>query len=814
MHTFKHTLSFSLILAAVACCLRAEEPKKEEPAKPVRQQLKADRLVSDNAFLYFSTPDFKKARAAFERSAFRSLLREEEVAKPLLDTYATLRDAYVRGDGTRTESEVRRRGDEVDLLMRLAPLLDGQVAVALEGDASMISSLAHGTLPKFLLIASLPLGEEGDKRQQLIEAVMEKHRSAQGVDGRFKDTDDRVGNYDVVRIENSELKLFEGWAFVENLFIYGSGKRMVEDAIERFNKNSAGALARHEGYQSIYDQVGRDDNKDAAVYLQIDVRPLLSSFSSAYPALKAVLDPKLGAMEANRPHFGMGVFVGEGDNAAIREKMFVRMAKDAMPKKYGPCANVTARFAQSDTVFYSGMQTSLVDIYNDVLASLKAQGGENRDVALQEKLKQAFAVQNAAEIQAKLELFKGEAGVLLSYVPKPDLKMDHILDYFDVLQPVFIFELDPDNAVADTTLKTLLKSIETATGHEYIQTTAGTTPVFYQRGAAPREEKAANMPNGLAENLFAESEGAKVPFFAAYARVDVDLEAGRQRKFLLVSDHLNALRKAVQQSQAQHSRTTLAEEKKFKDLAKLFRESRSSISYLELSKLLEVYAVEMPKLSKSGIIGRDTLQDLPSPNALRDHLFPMAWASSVINDPGGVLIECSSPLGNLPLVGVMGTVAWPAIVSRRQQAISDEVDENFKRIMLGLHLYAADFDRFPPQLSDLYNYVKKDLKVFESPFKRGALKGPQDIDNPDLTNIIYVPSRAWNDLGEDIILYEKDPTKLVKTRDGYKLFHHVLTLDGKNRPKPKASLERALAGKVDLPSINSGDPAVQGSKKK
>jgi len=801
MHTFKHTLILSLVMVAVA--LGGEEPKKED-SSPARQQLKPDRLISDNAFLYLSTPDFKRSRAAFERSAFRGLLREDEVAQPLALTYATLRDSYVRGDGTRSESETRRRSDEVDLLMRLSPLLEGAVALAIEGDAASINNLTNGVLPRFLLVASLAPGEEGEKRHQEIEAILEKHRSSQGVDGKFKDTDDRIGNYDVVRIENSELKLYEGWAFVENLFVYGQGKRVVEDAIERFTKNSTGSLARHAGYQSVYDQVGRDDKGDASVYLQIDTRPLVTQLALSYPWLKNVLDPKLGALEANRPHFGMGVFVADGENAAIREKMFLRMAKEALPKKRTPCTNVTARFAQSDTIFYSGSQMNIVDVYTDLLAALKADG--DKDAALQEKLKQAFGVQNAADVQSKLDLFKGEVGMLLSYVPQPNLKMDTLTDYLDVLQPVYILELDADNAVADTTLKTLLTTIQAQTGHEYIQTTAGTTSVFYQKGAAPREDKASALPNGLIANLLkVDPENVKIPFFAAYARVDIDLEAGRQRRFLLLSDHLNALRKAAQQSQAQHSRTTLAEEKKFKDLAKLFRESRTSISYLELSRLLEVYTVELPKLSKSGLIGRDTLQDMPSPNALRDHLFPMAWASTVITDPEGLLIECSSPLGNLPMAGVIGSVAWPAIVSQRQKAISEEVDENFKKIMLALHLYAADFDRFPPQLSDLFNYVKKDLKVFESPFRRGAAKGPQDIDNPDLTNIVYVPYRSWNDLGEDILIYEKEPTKLMKTRDGHRLFHHVLTLDGKNRPKPKASLERSLAGKVDLPSTNVVD---------
>jgi len=799
MQIIRHTLIFTCVAALSLGCRAADEGKKDETPKPAKQQLKPERLVSDTAFLYISTPDLKKARTAFERSAFRALLREDEVSQPLMASYSRMRDAYIRGDGTRTETEMRRKSDEVDLLARVAPLLDGQVALAIEGDAASVNMMADGTLPKFLIVASLPAGDEGEKRQRELESVLEKHRSGQAVDPRFKDEDDRIGSYDIVRIKNPDLKLVESWAFVENLFIYGQGTRVVEDAIDRFLKNSAGTLARHSGYQSAYDQVGRDDKGDAAVYVQANLQPLLGMAPAWF---KAFAEPRLGALEANRPHFAMGVTVTDGDNAAIREKMFVRLNKDGMPKKYGACNAVTARLAQGDTIVFGATQWSGVDLHNFILDGIKASGSDG--AAYQEKLKAAFGVANASEIGSKLELFKGEMSVFLSYVPQPNLKMDSFLDVLSMFQPVFAVELDPDNATGPTALKNLLASIQTATGQEYVQTSSGVTQIFYQKGSAPREEKSTPIPNGLFANLArTDAEGAtKTPFFASHAVIDLDLDAGKQRKFLLVSDHLNALKKAAQQAQPQYLRSSLAEDKKLKDLSKLFRESRTAIGYIDLARMLDVYSSELPKLSKSGLIGRDVIEQFPSANALHDHMFPMAGALSVINDPEGMLLEFSSPMGNLPMFGVLGSVAWPAIVAQRQQAISDEVDEKFKHAMLALHLYAADFDRFPPQMSDLFNYVKKDLKVFESPFKRGAIKSVQDIDSADLTNMVYVPSRSLQDLGSDILIYEKEPTKLIKTRDGYKLFHHVLTLDGKKGWMPKSSLERSLAGKIDVPNTN------------
>ncbi|MGD0091990.1 MAG: hypothetical protein ABSE73_18920, partial [Planctomycetota bacterium] len=104
------------------------------------------------------------------------------------------------------------------------------------------------------------------------------------------------------------------------------------------------------------------------------------------------------------------------------------------------------------------------------------------------------------------------------------------------------------------------------------------------------------------------------------------------------------------------------------------------------------------------------------------------------------------------------------------------------------------------------------LRLFESPFKRGAVKVPQDVDNPDLTNLVYIPNHLLQDLGTDILLYEKEPTKLIPQRDGPRLFYHVLTLDDKRSWMTKAQLERVLGGKPDLPGMGPTE-LPQGGKR-
>ena len=77
-----------------------------------------------------------------------------------------------------------------------------------------------------------------------------------------------------------------------------------------------------------------------------------------------------------------------------------------------------------------------------------------------------------ASSRAAREFFKGEFSVFLSYVPQPNLKMDNLGDYIEVLQPVVALELDRENTVADTALRALLQSIQKASGHEYLTTTS------------------------------------------------------------------------------------------------------------------------------------------------------------------------------------------------------------------------------------------------------------------------------------------------------------------------------------------------------
>lgn len=788
-----------LLFCALACSVSAGEPApkdapKDAPKKERRvwQQLKADRLVSDESVVFASAPDIKKLIANFERTSLRGLIKEEDMSNTLMKALTGIRDAYIKGDGARTELELRRRSDEIELLLKLVPMVDGQAAIAIEAGAEGENK------DGILFIASMPSGDGGEERQRALEELMEKHRAAQCTDPRFKDFDDQIGPYLVTRVECTDLKLVEAWAFVENLFVYGHGKGIVERALERYTRGGQGTLALHAGYQGVYKEVGRDEKGEALVYIQADARSYIKKAMNADASVKLLLEGKMNDLAGASPHMAVGISVADGNNAAIKERMFVRTGK-APAGQLQPCTGVSARFVQGDGLLYSAQNiANSSQVAKDLLGEIQKSGGKT---GFSDALKKELNAQNDEEVLAKLDVFKGESGFTISYIPHPSASLNSVQDFVEMVQPVFFAELDRDNAVADASLIQLLNALQRASGQEYIFTRVGNVDIRYQKGAAPREEKTGSAELGMFANLYAANPQFQ-PFFTAWARVDLDVD-GKPRKFLVLSDSLNAIKKAVQQSQ--FSRVSLSEDPAFKAFQSQFRENRQSIAFLDLKKLVDMVSTEMPRISRAAGMSRESIEALPNLSIVKDFMTPMAWASSFVSEPAGAVIECASPVGNLPLLGVGGALAWPAIVQKQQESVSQEGDERFKRLQLALHLYASDFDRLPPTLSDLYDaYIKKDdLKAFESPFRRGALKGsPQELDNPDMTNLIYVPGRSLQGLGSDVLVYEKEPTKLLATPDGTRLVHHVITVDGRKTWLPKAALERNLSGKVELITTN------------
>ena len=71
-----------------------------------------------------------------------------------------------------------------------------------------------------------------------------------------------------------------------------------------------------------------------------------------------------------------------------------------------------------------------------------------------------------------------------------------------------------------------------------------------------------------------------------------------------------------------------------------------------------------------------------------------------------------------------------------------------------------------------------------------------------------VQGRTLQGLGSEVIVYEKEPIKLLPTPDGSRVVHHVITVDGRKTWLPKAALDRNLAGKIELINTNVPETPV------
>ncbi|MCW8129348.1 MAG: hypothetical protein KIS92_03100 [Planctomycetota bacterium] len=787
-------VGFALALAIVslAAPARAEEGAETPPEAPKPlKKLSPDQLISDQCVFYIHTPNFAKAKKAFMRSAFYGLLSEDEVQKELKDTIKKLKESYIKGDGARTDFEMGRRSAEMDLLnILLDKYVEEQVALAIEVPLAA-NKEAPPPDPRWLVVISLPSGDDAENKRFALSDQMERFLSTMDI-ARFKDNQVKVGDYTVQELRCADLSLDESWCFVENLFLYGQGKGVVADAVRNYAENHGkGTLSQNDGYHAAISRSG----EGAQVYLQVDVSSHLKKELEKQP----FLDQFLKNIEQNRPQMALGVNVGEGENAPIKEKVLLRVPRGAPPP---PCKSFTASLCSSDVVFYHARQGALNDFFKPAIQMVQQNGPDGQPgpfAGFLPEFMRALGVANEDEVFKALDPFQGEVSFFVNYLPGESIEKN----FQDVFQMVFACEIKrTDIAAATDTLERLKRG----TRLEYKKLSYQGEEIWYQFGAKPDEAQRGGRTVPLLTPVLpfgtqGETRPEGSPFFVSYALVKlVPSAAGEQeRQFVLFSDNLQAVQKAVQQ--VKMAKQSLQERKEFKDLMAGFSDNRYAVTFVDLPRLSDTFFhVIFPAMAKRGVIGRQFFNKLPSDNTVRSHLSPMAWASSAPNE--GDLIEFVSPTGNLPLLGLVSAIAWPAINAERQMQISAQIDDNFKRIGLAINLFAADFDRYPQQLSDLVpNYISfTDFRrIFNSPFNPNQVLRKEDVDDPAKTNLHYVPGHSLQDMSRDVILYEEQPTFARFTDLGVKTLHHVLQIDGKVRFKSTISLQRLLKGQVELP---------------
>lgn len=765
-----------------------------EAPKPVKK-LTPEQIVSDKSIFYIATPNFSKAKKAFMRSSFYGLMNEEDVQKQLKDTIKNLKESYIKGDGARSDFEIGRRSAELELLtILLDKYMEDSVAFALEVPIPAEKG-AHAEA-RWMAVIALPTGEDSENMRFNLSDQMERFAATMDI-AKFKDNQFKIGEYTVQEMKCQELNLEESWCLVENLFLYGQGKGIVADAVRNYVENRGkGTLSQSDGYHAAISRTG----DGAQVYLQVDATAQIQKSLESQPVLQAVLGQFAKNLEQNRPQLAMGVQVADGENAAIKERLLMRLPRAAPP---APCKNFASHFCSADALIFHARQGALVDFVKPavMMTQQKDQEGQPGPFgSFLPELLRAMGVANEDEAWKALDPFQGEMGCFVNYLPGESLEKK----FQDVFQMVYYCEVKRTDVAAATDL---LERLKRGTRLEYKKIPFQGEEVWYQFGAKPDEAHRGGRTIPLLDPMLpfsakAETRPEGTSFFVSYALVKfVPPNPGEQeRQFLLMSDNLQALQKAIQQSKM--AKQSLSERKEFKDMLAGFSDTRYAVTFVDLPRLSDAfYHALFPAMAKQGILGRKFFNSIPPDTVVRSHLTPMGWASSAPNE--GDLVEFNSPTGNLSLVGLIGAIGWPAINARHKQEISVQVDDNFKRIGLAVQLYAADFDRFPQQLSDLVpNYISfMDFRrVFNSPFNSNQVLRKEDVDDPQKTNLQYIPGRSLQDMSREVLLREMQPTMAKFSDLGVITLFHVLQLDGKLRPMSKVRLDRVLKGQMELPS--------------
>ncbi|MCX7803695.1 MAG: DUF3352 domain-containing protein [Planctomycetota bacterium] len=793
----------------------AEPGKKPEgreaaPAPKSVRMLTADQVVSEKALIYINIRNVRQALKSFSQTAFASLLREEEIEGQISAAAEKFKRAYTRGDGTLPEAMERRRQDEVELIGKAAKCVDREICVAAEADPS-----AGGGLNWMVVVST----EDPDRLQDILD-LLERFRTSQLMDPNNIDDDFMHGDYSVHSLENRERKTYEAWAQVENLLIYARGRGMVEAAIDRYRKQGAGALATSAAYTLPFRQVGRE----ADAYIQITAGGIraLRKLVSEENILAALASTGVGeTTPAGEVALAAGIGFASGGSegkGTVREHILVRRFVGEEQAGADNVEGIVAKLVPADALYFEACRTKLSDMVPAFAATKPGEASPGPvEMArsslatpvpilsrmagwhMLKLLREGANIQDRATLKRLMEPFKGEIGAALTYIPGNPAER--------AIEQIHFFELDAANREG---ILDAMRNLTEGSGTAWRTRTAENLVITHVVGAG--EEDAIGEPPGARIGLFgdllknaaakkqevkpsapaAQPAPQRICFFSAWTIIDVD-----KRRFLVASDSVRAVQKAIQQVKL--AKSSLAAQPEFQKVLASFPDSRVQVTYVDLPRLAEfLYQFVIPGLEGVKF-------ELPPVDVLARHLSPMGISTSAAEK--GMLVAFRSPTGLIPLAGAVGGMAYPVIQRERARQISARVAANMRRIALGLHLYASDFDRFPQALSDLYPKYISDIKVFESPLKPGAVRTAVDIDDPEKSNLKYIPGRGIQDMSEEILLYEVSPTGFRVDIAGEMIPGcHYVQLDCRVDVKPKAFIERRLAGLFEATVKSGGAP--------
>ena len=235
---------------------------------------------------------------------------------------------------------------------------------------------------------------------------------------------------------------------------------------------------------------------------------------------------------------------------------------------------------------------------------------------------------------------------------------------------------------------------------------------------------------------------------------------------LLIASSVITLRKIL--VQMQDGQETLVSQSSFANAASFFDNDASSIGYIDIKGIVNSLYAQLMNPQTAKTLGLD-IALLPPVETVCAYIRPMAWFTSSDNS-GEIKTSIRGTLGPVILsTGAFIAIA-PTLMEYHDAQRRENAKNRLKEINLGIQLYAADFDKFPRRLSDLYPTYIKELSTFESPSHEGQIKEKLHIDTR--SGLTYITGHSLQDLSNEILLFED-------SRGYGGIGRHIITINGR-----------------------------------
>jgi len=508
-----------------------------------------------------------------------------------------------------------------------------------------------------------------------------------------------------------------GYTYIENLLIISSGKGAIEDLIDNYLNVAGKYFVASRAFQNAYQRF----SEGAMVFYILDTPKMLRALANAGklapPAnapediQKLYKDMRVGSL------YGIGIVEGAATmvNGGVRDSIQLEAADFPFLLSYMPMAQKgelklkTAPFIPLDAIFYYAAE-DMQKIYREYNTT-------SSDKSLTETMKDIEG-KTSLDIQSVLQLFKGEFGLALTVSPGrpyPDL--------------IVISELSDAVAAGN-----LLDAIKAKLGSDIAEVQVGNKVkmIYYKPG------------DKSYLSLFSYSPGAAI-----------------DGNFLVFGTSVDAVRKAIRQHRFAGS-SSIQQSSNFKMATGDLPQNINTLFFFDVGRGVDLfYNVALPLISQmnvtasgvQAIAGEASMANMPSPESISQHLVPVAMSTRL--DDSSLYIDAFSPTGVLSLALLMLGQATDTISTANIAASNAITADNMRKMGLALHQYAADFDRFPLALSELYPlYVEEQgFSPFMSSTGKHEVNTRDDIDTR--SDFVYVPGVRLNDQSDSIMAYTK-----------------------------------------------------------